>query len=75
LILEEREHALARGATIYAEVVGYGTATDRGDIAESMATHRVFGNNVAISTLKGNLGHTLGAFGGINTSLVFKRVM
>lgn len=28
LILEEREHALARGATILAEVVGFGTDTD-----------------------------------------------
>jgi 3-oxoacyl-[acyl-carrier-protein] synthase II len=28
LILEEREHALARGATILAEVVGFGTNTD-----------------------------------------------
>ena len=28
LILEEREHAMARGATILAEVVGFGTNTD-----------------------------------------------
>ncbi|MFV2004120.1 MAG: beta-ketoacyl-ACP synthase [Gammaproteobacteria bacterium] len=106
LILEELEHARARGATILAEIVGFGTnsdgghvtqpesdnmcramqlalqdaaldkeaigyinahgtATERGDIAESQASYALFGNNTPISTLKGNLGHTLGACGAI----------
>lgn len=105
LILEELEHAEARGATILAELVGFGTnadglhvtqptketmakamelaledanlsgneigyvnahgtSTDRGDIAESNATHQVLGP-VAISSLKSYLGHTLGACGAI----------
>lgn len=106
LILEEGEHALARGATIHAEIVGFGTnsdgahvtqpeaetmatamrlaledarlpaaaigyvsahgtATDRGDIAESLATSEVLGTAVPISSMKSYLGHTLGACGAI----------
>ncbi|XQW84890.1 beta-ketoacyl-ACP synthase [Thalassotalea piscium] len=105
LILEEYEHAKARGAKILAEVVGFGsnsdglhvtlptsdtmekammlalddanidaatigyvnahgTATERGDIAESHATFNLLGAK-PISSLKSYLGHTLGACGAI----------
>ncbi|MDJ0905741.1 MAG: beta-ketoacyl-ACP synthase [Woeseiaceae bacterium] len=110
LILENRDHALARGAAIYAEIVGFdtnadgehvtqpsspmmqrvmemaladaglepgaigyvsahGTATDRGDIAESHATERVLGDSVPVSSLKSYMGHTLGACGALETWL------
>ncbi|MZG44229.1 beta-ketoacyl-ACP synthase [Dickeya dianthicola] len=106
LILEELEHAQARGATIYAELVGFytncdaahitqpqretmqvciegalrvagltpadigyinahGTATDRGDVAESQATAAIFGNTTPISSLKSYFGHSLGACGSL----------
>ncbi|EDL53476.1 3-oxoacyl-(acyl carrier protein) synthase [Vibrio mediterranei AK1] len=109
LILEDYEHAVARGATIYAEIIGFasncdaahvtqpqmetmqicmemalrdagitadkigyvsahGTATERGDIAESNATANVFGN-IPISSLKSYFGHTLGACGAIEAWL------
>ncbi|WP_065204623.1 beta-ketoacyl-ACP synthase [Shewanella woodyi] len=106
LVLEELEHATARGAKIYAEIVGFGTnsdglhvtqpnsatmeiairhalkdanlppesigyvnahgtATDRGDIAETQATNAVFGTTMPISSLKSYTGHTLGACGAL----------
>lgn len=34
LILEERDHALARGATIYAELVGFGTNSDGSHVTQ-----------------------------------------
>ena len=104
LVLESLDHALARGARIHAEVVGFGsnsdgthitrpeaatmrvamemaladaglppeaigyvnghgTATEQGDIAETQATHALFGSHMPISSQKSYLGHTLGACG------------
>ena len=48
-----------------AYVSAHGTATDRGDIAESLATASVLGNGKPISSMKSYLGHTLGACGAI----------
>jgi 3-oxoacyl-[acyl-carrier-protein] synthase II len=41
----------------------HGTATDSGDVAESWATADVFQRPVPASTIKGYIGHTLGACG------------
>jgi 3-oxoacyl-[acyl-carrier-protein] synthase II len=38
LVLEEREHALARGATIHAELVGFGTNSDGVHVTQPNAT-------------------------------------
>jgi 3-oxoacyl-[acyl-carrier-protein] synthase II len=46
-------------------VNAHGTGTEVGDVAESHATHRVFGERVPVSTLKGHMGHTLGACGAL----------
>ncbi len=47
----------------------HGTATDRGDIAESQATHAIFGSQTPISSLKSFFGHTLGACGAVEAWL------
>jgi 3-oxoacyl-[acyl-carrier-protein] synthase II len=46
-------------------VNGHGTATEHGDIAETLATASLFGNRMPISSQKSYLGHTLGACGGL----------
>ncbi len=110
VVIEELEHALARGAEIYCELVGagmnsdayhmtspspngegaaecmrlamedaginpeevdyinaHGTSTPAGDIAETMAVKRAFGDHaykVPVSSTKSMTGHMLGAAGG-----------
>lgn len=44
-------------------VCGHGTGTEIGDIAESQATASLFGRKVPFASLKGFVGHTLGACG------------
>ena len=60
-------------AGLTADQIGYisahGTATERGDIAESQATHAIFGSQTPISSLKGFFGHTLGACGAVEAWL------
>ena len=110
VVLEEYEHAKARGATIYAELAGvgmnsdayhmtapsvdgsgaakcmqlalkdaqlnesqvdyinaHGTSTPAGDVAETMAVKRAFGDHahkLCVSSTKSMTGHMLGAAGG-----------
>ena len=55
-------------------VNAHGTATEVGDIAESQATQRVFGERVPVSTLKGHMGHTLGACGALEAWMSLQMV-
>ncbi|KAJ8325831.1 Mitochondrial beta-keto-acyl synthase [Batrachochytrium dendrobatidis] len=108
VVLEEMDHAVKRGAKIYAELSGYGlsgdahhmtappenahgaaramrrslqiaglhpneidyvnahaTSTEIGDLAETRAIRDVLGQNVAVSSTKGAIGHLLGAAGSV----------
>jgi 3-oxoacyl-[acyl-carrier-protein] synthase II len=111
LVLEEYEHAKARGAKIYGELIGFGmsgdayhmtsppedgagaassmasalrdaglngnqidyinahgTSTKAGDLAETMAVKKVFGDHakkVMVSSTKSMTGHLLGAAGAV----------
>jgi len=46
-------------------VGAHATGTEQGDAAEARALAGVFGANTPVSSLKGNMGHTLGASGPI----------
>jgi len=46
-------------------VGAHGTATEAGDIAESLAMQDVFGERIPTSSLKSYMGHTLGACGAL----------
>ena len=48
-------------------VGAHATATEVGDIAESQATWAVFGSSTPVSSLKGHMGHTLGACGALES--------
>ena len=72
-----REQALHM-AGLSARDIGYisahGTATDRGDIAESQATAAVFGARTPTSSLKSYFGHTLGACGALEAWMSLKMI-
>lgn len=50
-------------------VNAHATATQVGDLAESVATRNCFGRAIPISSLKGSMGHTLGACGAIDACI------
>ncbi|KPB01937.1 beta-ketoacyl-ACP synthase I [Ahrensia marina] len=57
LVLEELEHAKARGAKIYGEVVGYGATSDGYDMVAPSGEGAVRCMNMAISTVNGKIGY------------------
>ena len=120
LVLEDLEHAVNRGARIYAEVLGFGTSNDAyhpiaplpdgtggaramlaalddaglapnqvdhinahaastpaGDLAESTAIRLVYGERAAsipVTSMKGALGHCMGASGALETIAAVRTV-
>ena len=52
-------------------VSAHATGTKVGDAAEAAACRAVFGSEVPVSSLKGHLGHTLGASGSLELAAVY----
>ncbi len=57
LVLEELEHALARGADIYAEVVGYGASSDGYDMVQPSGEGAVRCMQQALATTSGTVDY------------------
>lgn len=57
VVLEELEHAKARGAKIYAEVVGYGATSDGYDMVAPSGEGAVRCMKMAMSTVKGDIDY------------------
>lgn len=53
------------GASDISLVNAHATATEHGDIAETQAVSRIFGDKMAVNSLKGYLGHAMAASGSI----------
>ncbi|ODP99670.1 MULTISPECIES: beta-ketoacyl-ACP synthase I [Salinivibrio] len=57
LVVEELEHALARGATIYGEIVGYGATSDGYDMVAPSGEGAVRCMNMAMQDVEGEVDY------------------
>ena len=57
LVVEELEHALARGATIYAEIVGYGATSDGYDMVAPSGEGAIRCMEQALATVNGSIDY------------------